>query len=113
MSFKVHVLGNRLLAPRAQFADGCRHHVEAAPAAGYLEQVNGPVEHGCCLFDIALANVRKGQIPEDDRLRLVTTLEAPCGALQDRPCLDVVARGEIAGASYPSEVVGGEGQSAG
>jgi hypothetical protein len=82
----MHVLGNWLLAPGAQFADGCRNHVQATPAAGYLKQVNGPVEHGCCLVDIALADIREGQVPEDDRLRLVTTLEAPCGALQDRLC---------------------------
>jgi hypothetical protein len=39
----MHVLHNRLLAPRMELADGCRNHVEAAPAEGYLEQVNGPV----------------------------------------------------------------------
>ena len=104
----MHVLHNRLVAPGAKLADCCGNHVEAAPAAGYLEQVNCPVEHGCCLFDVALADVREGQIPEDDRLGLVTTLEAACGALQDRPCLGAVAEGEIAGALNPSEPVGGE-----
>jgi hypothetical protein len=29
----VHVLGNWLLVPGAQSADGCRHHVESASAA--------------------------------------------------------------------------------
>ena len=86
----MHVLHNRLVA-------------------GYLEQVNCPVEHGCCLVDVALADMREGQISEDYGLRLVTTLEAACGALQDRPCLGAVAKGEIAGALYPSEAVGGEG----
>ena len=107
------VLGNWLLAPGAEFADGGRNHVQAAPAAGYLEQVNCPVEHGCCLVDVALADVREGQVPEDDRLGLVTTLEAARGALQDRPRLRAVAKGEIAGALYPSEAVGGEGYSTG
>jgi hypothetical protein len=66
------------------------------------------VEHGCGLVDVALADVRKGQIPEDDRLGLVTTPEAACGALQHRPCLRAVPKGEIAGALHPSEPVGGE-----
>ena len=48
----MHVLHNRLLAPGVELADGCRNHVQAAPAAGHLEQVNCPVEHGCCLVDI-------------------------------------------------------------
>ena len=64
----MHVLDNRLVAPGAKLADGSGHHVEAAAAAGHLEQVNGPVEHSCCLFDLALADVREGQIPKDDRL---------------------------------------------
>ena len=105
----MHVLYNRLVAPGAKLADGCRNQVEAAPAAGDLEQVNCPVEHGCGLFDLVLVNVGEGQIPEDDRLRLVTALEAACGALQNGPCLGAVAKGEIAGALYPSEAVGGEG----
>jgi hypothetical protein len=104
----MHVLDNRLVAPGAKLADGSGHHVEAAAAAGYLEQVNGPVEHSCCLFDVALADVCEGQIPKDDRLRLVTTMEAAGGALQDRPRLGAVAKGEIAGALNPSEAVGGE-----
>ena len=104
----MHVLDNRLVAPGAKLADGSGHHVEAAAAAGYLEQVKGPVEHSCCLFDVALADVREGQVPEDDRLRLVPTMEAPCGALQDRLCLGAVAQGEIAGALDPSEAVGGQ-----
>ena len=58
----MHVLDNRLVAPGAKLADGSVDHVEAAAAAGYLEQVNGPVEHSCCLFDVALADVREGQI---------------------------------------------------
>jgi hypothetical protein len=85
----VHVLHNRLLAPGAKLANCCRNHVEAAPAAGYLEQINGPVEHGCGLLDIALTDMGDGQIPQDDRLGLVTTPEATCGALQDRPCVRV------------------------
>ena len=36
----MYVLYNRLVAPGAEFADGCRNHVEAASAAGDLEQVN-------------------------------------------------------------------------
>jgi hypothetical protein len=76
----MHVLDNRLVAPGAKLADGSGHHVEAAAAAGYLEQVNGPVEHSCCLFDVALADVCEGQIPKDDRLGLVPTLEAAGGA---------------------------------
>jgi hypothetical protein len=63
----MHVLRNRLVAPGAELADCCGDHVEATrrgrPRAGRL-----PVEHGCCLVDIALANVREGQVPEDDRL---------------------------------------------
>ena len=104
----MHVLGNWLLAPGAEFADGCRNHVKAAPAAGDLQQVNCPMQHGCCLVDITLADVHEGQVPEDDRLRLVTTLEAARSALQDQPRLRTVAKGEIAGALYPSEAVGGE-----
>jgi hypothetical protein len=53
------------------------------------------VERRCCLFDIALTDMREGQIPKDDRLRLVTTMEAACGALEDRPCLCAFAKGEI------------------
>ena len=56
----MHVLDNWLLAPGAEFADGCRNHVKAAPAAGDLEQVNGPVEHGCCLVDVALTDMGEG-----------------------------------------------------
>jgi hypothetical protein len=104
----MHVLHNRLVAPGAKLADCCRYHVQAAPAARYLEQVNCPVEHGCGLLNVALADVREGQIPQDDRLGLVTALEAACGALQNRPCLRAVAKGEIAGALDPSEPVGGE-----
>jgi hypothetical protein len=40
----MHVLHNRLLAPGMEFAVGCGNHVETTAAAGYLEQVNGPVE---------------------------------------------------------------------
>jgi hypothetical protein len=72
----VDLLGNWLLAPRAQLADYRRNHVEATPAAGYLQQVKCPVEDGCCLFDLALVDVREGQVPEDDRLGLVTILVA-------------------------------------
>jgi hypothetical protein len=60
------------------------------------------------LVDVALTDVGEGQIPEDDRLGLVTTLEAAGGALQDRPGLRAVPEGEIAGALNPSEPVGGE-----
>jgi hypothetical protein len=35
-------------------------------------------------------------------------MEAPCGVLQDRPCLGAVAQGEMAGTLYPSEAVGGQ-----
>src|SRR4029450_14038675 len=80
----------------------------AHPDAGTLEQVNGPVEHGCGLFDVVLVDVGEGQIPEDDRLRLVTTLEAACGALQNGPCLGAVTQGEVEGALDPSEPVGRE-----
>src|SRR5688572_16216221 len=104
----MHVLHSRLVAPGAKLADCCGNHVEAASAAGDLEQVNCPVEHGCCLFDVALADVREGQISQNDRLGLMTTLEAACGALQDRSCLGAVTEGEIAGALYASEAVGGE-----
>jgi hypothetical protein len=65
------------------------------------------------LFDLALVDVRKGQVPKDDRLRLVPTLEATCGALQVRPGLRAVAEGKVAGALYPSEAVGGGGYSTG
>jgi hypothetical protein len=104
----VHVLHNRFVAPGAELADGCRNHVQAAPTAGDLEQVHCPVKHDCCPFDIALADMREGQIPQDDRLRLVTTVEATGGAFKDRPRLRAVTEGEIAGALYPSEPVGGE-----
>jgi hypothetical protein len=76
-----------------ELANCCGDHVEAAPAAGDLEQVNGPVEDGCCLFDVMLTEVREGQVPEDDGLRLVTTLKAAGSALQDRSCLGAVAKG--------------------
>ena len=88
----MHVLRNGLLAPGAEFADGYGDHVEAAPAAGDLEQVNCSVEHCSGLFDVVLADVREGQVPEDDRLGLVTTMEAACGALQDRPALALSPR---------------------
>ena len=104
----MHVLDSLLLAPGAEPADGCRYDVEAAPAAGDLDQVNGPMEHGCGLVDVALADMGKGQVPEDDCLGLVTTLEAAGGALQDRPGLGAVTESEIAGALNPSEAVGGE-----
>jgi hypothetical protein len=104
----MHVLHNRLVAPGAKLADCCRNHVQAAPAAGDLEQVNGPMKHGCGLLDVALTDVSEGQIPQDDRLRLVTALEAACGALQDRAGLLAVTEGEIAGALNPSEPVGRE-----
>jgi hypothetical protein len=64
------------VAPGAKLADGCGHHVQAASAAGDLEQVNGPVEHGCCLLDVALVDVGEGQVSQDDCLGLVTALEA-------------------------------------
>ena len=104
----MHVLHNRLLAPGAELADGCRNHVQAAPAARHLEQVNCPVEHGRCLLDVALADVREGQIPQDDRLRLMTTLEAARGALQDGLRLGAITEGEIVGTLNPSEPVSGE-----
>src|SRR4029453_16629618 len=91
----MHVLDNRLVAPGMELADGCGNHVEAAPAAGDLDQVNGPMEHGCGLVDVALADMGKGQVPEDDCLGLVTTLEAAGGALQDRPGLGAVTESEI------------------
>jgi hypothetical protein len=56
----MHVLHNRLVAPGAELADCCRNHVEATAATGYFEQVDCPVEHDCCLFDVALADVREG-----------------------------------------------------
>ena len=104
----MHVLDNWLVAPGAKLADCCGNHVEAASAAGYLEQVNGPVEHGCGLVDVASVDVREGQIPQDDRLGLVPALEAAGGALQDRAGLRAVTEGEIAGALNPSEPVGRE-----
>jgi hypothetical protein len=91
----MHVLHHRLVAPGAKLADCCRHHVEATSAAGDLEQVNCPMQRGCGLFDVALADMGEGQIPQDDRLRLVTTLEAACRALQDRARLGAVTEGEI------------------
>jgi hypothetical protein len=63
---------------------------------------------GSCPFDIALADMRVGQIPEDDCLGLVTTVEATGGALQDRACRRAVTEGEIAGALNPSEPVVGQ-----
>src|SRR5512133_2850100 len=66
------------------------------------------MKHGCGLLDVALTDVSEGQIPQDDRLRLVTALEAACGALQDRAGLRAVTEGEIAGALNPSEPVGRE-----
>ena len=77
----VHVLHNRLVAPGVKLTDGCGNHVEAAPAARYLEQVNGPVEHGGGLVEVALADVGEGQIPQDDRLRLVTVLDCQLRAI--------------------------------
>ena len=76
----MHVLHNRLLVPGAELADCRRNHVEAAPASGYLEQVNGPVEHGCGLFDVALADVRNGcreagQLPSEDPQAGVTIID--------------------------------------
>ena len=75
----MHVLRNRLVAPGAELADGCRNHVEAAPAAGYLEQVDCPVEHGCCLLDVALADVREGQ---SSRGRSPSTCDDPGGGVR-------------------------------
>ena len=104
----MHVLGNWLLAPGMELAGCCGNHIQATAAAGYFEQVDCPVEHGCCLLDVTLTDVHEGQVPEDDRLRLVTPVEATRGVLEDRPRLGAVAEGEIAGALYPSEAVGGE-----
>ena len=59
----MHVLDNRLLAPGAKLADGCRNHVEVASTAGDLEQVNGPMKHSCGLLDVALADMGEGQVP--------------------------------------------------
>jgi hypothetical protein len=72
----MHVLDNWLVAPGAKLADGSGHHVEAAPAAGDLEQISGPMKHGCGLLDVALADMGEGEIPHDDRLGLVPNLEA-------------------------------------
>jgi hypothetical protein len=104
----IHVLRKRLVAPGAELADRCRNHVQAAPTAGYLEQVDCPVKHGCCLLDVTLTDMREGQVPKDDRLRLVPTLEAACSPFQNRLILRAVAKGEIAGALNPSEPVVGE-----
>ena len=104
----MHVLDSLLLVPGAELADGCRYHVEAAPATGYLKQVNCSVEHSCRLFDVALMDVREGQISQDDRLRLVTALEPTRSPFQDRSRLRAVTKGEITGALYPSKAVGGE-----
>ena len=64
----MHVLHSRLVLPGAKLADCSGNYVQAAPAAGDLEQVDCPVEHGCCLLDVALADVREGQVPQDDGL---------------------------------------------
>jgi hypothetical protein len=56
----MHILHHRLVVPGAKLADGCGNHVEAAPAARHLKQVNGPVEHGCGLLEVALADVGEG-----------------------------------------------------
>jgi hypothetical protein len=59
----MHVLDNRLVAPGAKLADGSGHHVEAASAAGDLEQLNCSVEDCCCMSDVALADMGEGEIP--------------------------------------------------
>ena len=56
----MHVLHYRLLAPGTELAGCCGDHVEATAAAGYLEQVDCPVEHGCGLVDVALTDVGEG-----------------------------------------------------
>src|SRR6266542_4453712 len=104
----VQVLRKRLVAPWAELTDRRERHVQPAPTTGYLQQVDRSVEHCACLVNHALADVREGQVPENDRLRLVTTLQSVRGALQDRPRLCTVAKSEIAGASDPSEPVIGE-----
>jgi hypothetical protein len=55
----MHVLHSRLVAPGSELADCCGNHVQTAPAVGDFQQVNCPVEHCCCLSDVALADVRK------------------------------------------------------
>jgi hypothetical protein len=67
------------------------------------------VEHGCCLVDITLADVRDGWVPEDDRLDGVAPVGAACGVLQDRPALALSPRVRSQEPCIPSEVVGGEG----
>src|SRR6266536_1516952 len=104
----VQVLRKRLVAPWAELTDRRERHVQPTPTAGYLQQVDRPVEHRYCMVNVALADVREGQVPKNDRLRLVTTLQPARGALQDRPRLRIVAKSEIAGASHPSEPVRGE-----
>jgi hypothetical protein len=66
------------------------------------------VEHRDCLVNVALAEVREGEVSEDDRLGLVTTVQPARGALKDRLCLRTIAKREVAGASDSSEPVGGE-----
>ena len=56
----MHVLHNWVVAPGVELADCCGNHVDATAAAGYLEQVDCPVEHGCGLVDVALAGMGKG-----------------------------------------------------
>jgi hypothetical protein len=69
----------------------------AHPTAGELHQVNRPVEHGRRVLHVALAKVRKGQVPQDDRLGVVPSVQAACGALQDRSRVRAVllARGTL------------------
>jgi hypothetical protein len=80
----VHVLGNRLVAPLAQRTDSREDHVQATSTAGELHQVNRPVEHGRGVLHVALADMSQSEVREDDRLGLVPTVQAACGAIQDR-----------------------------
>src|SRR6266542_4474319 len=102
----VQVLRKWLVAPWAELTDRRERHVQPAPTAGYLQQVDRSVEHCDCLVNVALPDVREDQVREDDCLRLVTNLEVAGGGLQDRCRLPTVAKREIAGASDPTERVG-------
>jgi hypothetical protein len=59
----VHVLHRRLVAPGAEFPDGREDHVQATPTAGYLQQIDRPMQHRGCVLDVALSDVGEGQVP--------------------------------------------------
>lgn len=77
------VLDSGGFPPRAQFAAGPEHDVQAAAAAPVdLDHVHGLVEPGGCVIHIALPKCCQGQIAEHDGVRLRAVAQRLCCVFQ-------------------------------